>query len=145
MPWGALVNILEKTQSVASLKLSPSQIIGPLISFIQSPSQAIQQLGTELLSHLLEQEHFQQDITTKSAVVPLVQHAGIGILNLQQTAIKSLESISMSWPNAVTDAGGIFELSKVIIQDDPSLAMNYGNQQVWFYQIFCDLIKNTTL
>lgn len=115
----ALVNILEKPQSLASLKLTPSQIIGPLLSFLESPSQAIQQLGTELLSHLLEQEHFQQDITTKNAVVPLVQLAGIGILSLQQTAIKALESISTSWPKAVADAGGIFELSKVIVQDDP--------------------------
>ncbi|KAL6317144.1 hypothetical protein AAG906_029896 [Vitis piasezkii] len=105
----ALVNILEKPQSLATLKLTPSQ----------SPSQAIQQLGTELLSHLLAQEHFQQDITTKNAVVPLVQLAGIGILNLQQTAIKALENISISWPKAVADAGGIFELAKVIIQDDP--------------------------
>ncbi|XP_077214224.1 CELLULOSE SYNTHASE INTERACTIVE 3 [Tasmannia lanceolata] len=115
----ALVNILEKPQSLATLRLTPSQVIEPLISFLESPSQAIQQLGTELLSHLLEQEHFQQDITTKNAVVPLVQLAGIGILNLQQTAIKALESISMSWPKAVADAGGIFELSKVIIQDEP--------------------------
>ncbi|XP_020245121.1 protein CELLULOSE SYNTHASE INTERACTIVE 3 [Asparagus officinalis] len=95
---GALVNILEKPQSLASLKLSPSEIIGPLISFLESPSQSIQELGT---------------------VVPLVQLAGIGILSLQQTAIRALESISMSWPKAVADAGGIFELSKVIIQDDP--------------------------
>ncbi|XXG60675.1 hypothetical protein AAC387_Pa04g2519 [Persea americana] len=115
----ALVNILEKPQSLATLKLTPSQVIEPLISFLESPSQAIQQLGTELLSHLLAQEHFQQDITTKNAVVPLVQLAGIGILSLQQTAVKSLESISMSWPKAVADAGGIFELSKVIIQDEP--------------------------
>ncbi|KAJ6817246.1 protein CELLULOSE SYNTHASE INTERACTIVE 3 [Iris pallida] len=115
----ALVNILEKPQSLATLKLTPSQVIKPLISFLESPSQAIQQLGTELLSHLLEQEHFQHDITTKNAVVPLVQLAGIGILSLQQTAIKALESISMSWPKAVADAGGIFELSKVIVQDDP--------------------------
>ena len=115
----ALVNILEKPQSLATLKLTPSQVIEPLISFLESPSQAIQQLGTELLSHLLEQEHFQQDITTKNAVVPLVQLAGIGILNLQQTAIKALENISISWPKAVADAGGIFELAKVIIQDDP--------------------------
>ncbi|KAK9271196.1 hypothetical protein L1049_026786 [Liquidambar formosana] len=105
----ALVNILEKPQSLATLKLTPSQVIEPLISFLESPSQAIQQLGTELLSHLLAQEHFQQDITTKNAVVPLVQLAGIGILNLQQTAIKSLENISISWPKAVADAGGIFE------------------------------------
>ncbi|PON94615.1 Coatomer beta subunit [Trema orientale] len=115
----ALVNILEKPQSLATLKLTPSQVIEPLISFLQSPSQAIQQLGTELLSHLLAQEHFQQDITTKNAVVPLVQLAGIGILDLQQTAIKALEKISVSWPKAVADAGGIFELAKVIIQDDP--------------------------
>ncbi|KAG9457105.1 hypothetical protein H6P81_001613 [Aristolochia fimbriata] len=115
----ALVNILEKPQSLTTLKLTPSQVIEPLISFLESPSQAIQQLGTELLSHLLAQEHFQQDITTKNAVIPLVQLAGIGILNLQQTAIKALESISTSWPKAVADAGGIFELSKVIIQDDP--------------------------
>ncbi|XP_065012176.1 protein CELLULOSE SYNTHASE INTERACTIVE 3-like [Musa acuminata AAA Group] len=115
----ALVNILEKPQSLTALKLTPSQVIEPLISFLESPSQAIQQLGTELLSHLLEQEHFQQDITTKNAIVPLVQLAGIGILSLQQTAIKALESISLSWPKAVADAGGIFELSKVIIQDDP--------------------------
>lgn len=115
----ALVNILEKPQSLASLKLTPSQVIEPLISFLESPSQDIQQLGTELLSHLLAQEHFQQDITTKNAVVPLVRLAGIGILNLQQTAIKALEKISTSWPKAVADAGGIFELAKVIIQDDP--------------------------
>lgn len=115
----ALVNILEKPQSLATLKLTPSQVIEPLISFLESPSQAIQQLGTELLSHLLAQEHFQQDITTKNAVVPLVRLAGIGILNLQQTAISALEKISTSWPKAVADAGGIFELAKVIIQDDP--------------------------
>ncbi|KAL0917706.1 hypothetical protein M5K25_012787 [Dendrobium thyrsiflorum] len=115
----ALVNILEKPQSLAILKSTPSQVIEPLISFLESPSQAIQQLGTELLSHLLEQEHFQQDITTKNAVIPLVQLAGIGILSLQQTAIKSLESISLSWPKAVADAGGMLELSKVIVQDDP--------------------------
>ena len=72
-----------------------------------------------MLSHLLEQEHFKQDITTKNAIVPLVQLAGIGILSLQQTAIKALESISLSWPEAVADAGGIFELARVIIQDEP--------------------------
>ncbi|XP_051124073.1 protein CELLULOSE SYNTHASE INTERACTIVE 3 isoform X2 [Andrographis paniculata] len=115
----ALVNILEKPQSLSAMKLTPSEVIEPLISFLESPSQAIQQLGTELLSHLLALEHYKQDITTKGAVVPLVQLAGIGILNLQQTAIKALENVSLSWPKAVSDAGGIFELSKVIIQEDP--------------------------
>ncbi|CAE5964457.1 unnamed protein product [Arabidopsis arenosa] len=85
----------------------------------KSSSQAIQQLGAELLSHFLTMEDFQQDITTQSAVVPLVRLAGIGILSLQETAIKALEKISASWPKAVLDAGGIFELSKVILQEDP--------------------------
>ncbi|KAJ8450303.1 hypothetical protein Cgig2_004760 [Carnegiea gigantea] len=115
----ALVNVLEKPQSLTTLKLTPSQVIEPLISFLESPSQAIQQLSSELLCHLLAQDHFQQDITTKNAVIPLVQLAGIGILNLQQTAVKALEKISLMWPKAIADAGGIFELSKVIIQDDP--------------------------
>ncbi|KAI4388085.1 hypothetical protein MLD38_000450 [Melastoma candidum] len=115
----ALVNILEKPQSLAILELTPSQAIEPLISLLESPSLAIQQLGTELLSHLLAQEHFQQDITTKNAVVPLVRLAGIGVLNLQKTAIKALEKLSKAWPKAVVLAGGIFELSKVIKQDDP--------------------------
>ncbi|XP_058089921.1 protein CELLULOSE SYNTHASE INTERACTIVE 3-like [Magnolia sinica] len=118
----ALVNILEKPQSLTTLRLTPGKVIEPLISFLKSPSLAIQQLGTELLSHILAHEQFQQDITTKNAVGPLVQLAGIGILNLQQTAIKALESISTNWPKAVADAGGIFELSKVILQDDQQLS-----------------------
>ena len=54
-----LVNILEKSQSLATLKLTPSQVIESHISFSEFISQAIQQLGTKLLSHLLAQEHFQ--------------------------------------------------------------------------------------
>ncbi|KAJ3671644.1 hypothetical protein LUZ60_007723 [Juncus effusus] len=115
----ALINILEKPQSLTNLHLTPSQVIEPLIVFLESPSPAIQQLGTEVLMHLLEQEHFKKDITTKSAVVPLVQLAGIGILSIQQTAIRALENISLTWPKAVAESGGIFELSKVILQNDP--------------------------
>lgn len=115
----ALVNILEKPQSLDIFKLTPGEVIEPLISFLESPSQAIQQLGTELLSHLLAREHFQQDITSKTAIIPLVRLAGTGILNLQETAIKALENLSLIWPKALAEAGGIFELAKVIIQDDP--------------------------
>ncbi|XP_010539659.1 PREDICTED: uncharacterized protein LOC104813670 [Tarenaya hassleriana] len=115
----ALVNILERPQSLAAFNLTPAEAIVPLISFLESPSQAIQQLGAELLSHFLSMEDFQQDITTQNAVVPLVQLAGIGIHSLQQTAIRALENISATWPKAVLDAGGIFELSKVILQEDP--------------------------
>ncbi|KAL5993173.1 hypothetical protein ACLOJK_014096 [Asimina triloba] len=112
----ALVNILEKRQSPA-VQLTPSEVIEPLICFLKSPSQAIQQLSTELLSHILAQDHFQQDITAKNAVVPLVQLVGIGMPNLQQAIIKAVESISRSWPKAVADAGGITVLSKLISED----------------------------
>ncbi|KAG6388657.1 hypothetical protein SASPL_150089 [Salvia splendens] len=115
----ALVNILEKPHSLSALKLSPSQVIEPLTSFLESPSQAIQQLGAELLSHLLAQEHFKKDITTRNAIAPLVHLAGLGIFNIQKTAIKALESISFSWPKAVYDAGGIVEISKVLVQNNP--------------------------
>ncbi|CAN6931896.1 unnamed protein product [Brassica oleracea var. botrytis] len=115
----ALVNILEKQQNLEAFSFTPSEAIVPLISFLESSSQAIQQLGAELLSHFLTMEDFQKDITTQSAVVPLVRLAGIGILSIQETAIKALEKISASWPKSVLDAGGIFELSKVILQEDP--------------------------
>ena len=46
----------------------------------------------------------------------LVQLAGIEILNFKQTATKALEKNFTNWTKAVTDAGGIFELAKVIIQ-----------------------------
>ncbi|CAN1240117.1 Protein CELLULOSE SYNTHASE INTERACTIVE 3 [Linum grandiflorum] len=115
----ALVNILEKPQCLSTLRLTPSQTIEPLISFLESPTRELQHVGTELLSHLLAQEHFQQDIMTKEAVVPLVRLAGIGILTLQETAVGALEKITSSWPKEVADAGGIVELSKIIVQDDP--------------------------
>ncbi|CAL1362459.1 unnamed protein product [Linum trigynum] len=56
---------------------------------------------------------------TKNAVVPLVRLAGIGILTLQQTAVAALEKISTTWPQEVADTGGIHEISKLIVQDDP--------------------------
>jgi len=114
----ALVNVLEKPHSLTPLELTPQKVIEPLISFLESPSQAIQRLSSELLCHLLNHEHLRQDATTKYAIIPLIQLLGIRILNLQQTALKALEKISLAWPKAIADAGGIFELSKIIIQDD---------------------------
>jgi hypothetical protein len=38
---------------------------------------------------------------------------------LQKKAIKALERASKSWPDAVANAGGILELSQVIVQDNP--------------------------
>ncbi|CAN1268725.1 Protein CELLULOSE SYNTHASE INTERACTIVE 3 [Linum perenne] len=115
----AIVNILEKPECLTTLRLTPSQTIEPLISFLESPTQELQHVGTDLLSHLLAQEHFQQDIMTNDAVVPLVRLAGIGILALQEIAVSALDKITSSWPKEVVDAGGIFQLSKIIVQDDP--------------------------
>lgn len=114
-----IVNILKKSQRFAHLKLTPDQAIEPLILFLESPSQSVQQLAAELLSHLLAEEYFQRDVSTQQAVAPLVRLAGVGIQSLQEKAIKALESASASWPNAIADSGGIMELTKVIIQDEP--------------------------
>ncbi|KAH7422106.1 hypothetical protein KP509_13G090700 [Ceratopteris richardii] len=115
----ALVNILEKPQRSAMECLTPNQAIEPLVPLLDSPSQTVQQLAAELLSLLLVQEQFQRDVITQYAIVPLVRITGLGVQNLQQKAIKALEKASKSWPNAVADAGGIIELSKVIVQSDP--------------------------
>eukprot|EP00250_Pteridium_aquilinum_P021587 c25167_g2_i1 orf=475-6879(+) len=114
-----LVNILEKPQRTSIQSLTPNQAIEPLVPLLDSPSQTVQQLAAELLSLLLAQEQFQRDIITQHAIVPLVRITGLGVQSLQQKAIKALERASKSWPNAVADAGGIIELSKVIVQADP--------------------------
>ncbi|KAI5082947.1 hypothetical protein GOP47_0002690 [Adiantum capillus-veneris] len=114
-----LVNILEKPQRSSMERLTPNQAIEPLVPLLDSPSQTVQQLAAELLSLLLVQEQFQRDVITQHAIVPLVRITGLGVQSLQQKAIKALEKASKSWPNAVADAGGIIELSKVIVQADP--------------------------
>ncbi|EFJ29879.1 hypothetical protein SELMODRAFT_90812 [Selaginella moellendorffii] len=114
-----LVNILEKPQRVANLNLSPNQAVEPLVLLLDSASQPVQQLAAELLSLLLAEEHFQKDIVTQLAVAPLVKLVGAAVQGLQQKALKALEWASNSWPNAVADAGGIAEISKVILQVDP--------------------------
>ncbi|KAH7284763.1 hypothetical protein KP509_34G069600 [Ceratopteris richardii] len=114
-----LVNILEKPQCMEAQSLTPNQCIEPLVPLLDSSSQTVQQLAAELLSHLLVQEQFQRDIITQQAIVPLVRILGIGVQSLQQKAVKALERASNSWPNAVADAGGIIELSKVIMQTNP--------------------------
>lgn len=114
-----LVNILEKPQCLAMQNLTPSQGIEPLVPLLDSSSQTVQQLAAELLSHLLVQEQFQRDTITQQAIVPLVRIVGLGVQSLQQKAVKALERASKSWPNAVADAGGIIELSKVIMQVNP--------------------------
>lgn len=116
-----LVNILENPQRRATYKLTPSQAVEPLIPLLDSPSQAVQQLAAELLSHLLLEEYLQRDMITQQAIGPLVQVLGSGMSTLQQKAIKALESVSLSWPNAIADVGGVAELSKVILQADPPL------------------------
>lgn len=116
-----LVNILESPQRRATYKLTPSQAVEPLIPLLDSPSQAVQQLAAELLSHLLLEEYLQRDMITQQAIGPLVQVLGSGMPSLQQKAIKALVSVSLSWPNAIAEVGGVLELSKVILQADPPL------------------------
>lgn len=116
-----LVNILEQTECRADYNLTPHQAVEPVIALLDSPTQPVQQLAAELLSHLLLDEHLQKDPITEQAVGPLIQILGSGVHVLQQRAIKALVNISLTWPNTIAKEGGVYELSKVILQADPPL------------------------
>ncbi|XP_010099944.2 protein CELLULOSE SYNTHASE INTERACTIVE 1 [Morus notabilis] len=116
-----LVNILEHPQCRADYTLTSHQAIEPLIPLLDSPSPAVQQLAAELLSHLLSEEHLQKDPVTQQVIGPLIRVLGSGIHILQQRAVKALVSIALTWPNEIAKEGGVVEISKVILQSDPSL------------------------
>lgn len=116
-----LVNILEHPQCRAEHTLTSHQAIEPLIPLLDSPAPAVQQLAAELLSNLLLEEHLQKDPATQQVIGPLVRVLGSGIHILQQRAVKALVSIALTWPNEIAKEGGVNELSKVILQADPSL------------------------
>lgn len=116
-----LVNILEHPQCRAEYNLSSQQAVEPVIALLDSPTQTVQQLAAELLSHLLLEEHLQKDSITQQAIGPLVQALGSGVPIVQQRAIKALVNIALSWPSAIAKEGGVYELSKVIMQVDPPL------------------------
>ncbi|RDX76310.1 Protein CELLULOSE SYNTHASE INTERACTIVE 1, partial [Mucuna pruriens] len=99
-----LVNILEHPQCRADYTLTSHQAIEPLIPLLDSPISTVQQLAAELLSHLLLEEHLQKDPVTQ-----------------QQRAVKALVSIALIWPNEIAKEGGVIEISKVILQADPSI------------------------
>eukprot|EP00250_Pteridium_aquilinum_P022148 c25309_g1_i1 orf=408-6686(-) len=110
-----LITIVGNSQHLANYKLSPSQPINNLILLLDSPSQPVQQLASELFSHLLVERRLDQSVITKKVVVSLVQLAADGI----QKAVFALETASTVLPLAVAEAGGILEVSKVITQLDP--------------------------
>ncbi|KAK7247459.1 hypothetical protein RIF29_42342 [Crotalaria pallida] len=116
-----LVNILEHPQCRADHRLTSHQVIEPLIPLLDSPISAVQQLAAELLSHLLLEEHLQKDPVTQQVIGPLIQCLGSGIPILQQRAVKALVGIALTWPNEIAKEGGVIEISKVILQADPSL------------------------
>ncbi|KAK7311151.1 hypothetical protein RJT34_09090 [Clitoria ternatea] len=116
-----LVNILEHPQCRADYSLTSHQAIGPLIPLLDSPISAVQQLAAELLSHLLLEEHLQKDLVTQQVIGPLIRVLGSGIHILQQRAVKALVSIALIWPNEIAKEGGVIEISKVILQADPSI------------------------
>ncbi|EFH63384.1 hypothetical protein ARALYDRAFT_338989 [Arabidopsis lyrata subsp. lyrata] len=107
-----IANILEKPMVLESLKMASSAIIMPLIPLLESESIAVQNATTELLTSLLEMQRFQEEITTKNLIAPLVKLVGIRVRNLQEIALMGLEKSSVTWTKEVADAGGIQELSK---------------------------------
>ncbi|KAM3709788.1 hypothetical protein ACJW31_02G200200 [Castanea mollissima] len=116
-----LVNILEHPQCRADYRLTSHRAIEPLIPLLDSPASAVQQLAAELLSHLLLEEHLQKDSVTQQVIGPLIRVLGSGIHILQQRAVKALVSLALTWPNEIAKEGGVTEISKVILQADPSL------------------------
>ncbi|QCD84732.1 vacuolar protein 8 [Vigna unguiculata] len=116
-----LVNILEHPKCRADHSLTSRQVIEPLIPLLDSSISAVQQLAAELLSHLLLEERLQKDPVTQQAIGPLIRVLGSGIHILQQRAVKALVSIALTWPNEIAKEGGVIEISKVILQADPSL------------------------
>ncbi|KAF8095137.1 hypothetical protein N665_0339s0008 [Sinapis alba] len=120
----AVANILEKPMVLESIKMASSAIITPLIPLLESEPISVQHAAAELLTSLLESQRFQEEIATKDLIVPLVKLAGIGVRNLQETALMGLEKSSITWTQEVADAEGIQELSKVIIDEDPQLPVS---------------------
>uniref|UniRef100_A0A0E0L9I1 C2 domain-containing protein n=1 Tax=Oryza punctata TaxID=4537 RepID=A0A0E0L9I1_ORYPU len=116
-----LVNILEHPECRADYNLTPRQTIEPVISLLNSSPPAVQQLAAELLSHLILEENLQKDTITELAIPPLIQVLSSGLPNLQQRAIKALANLALAWPNTIAKEGGVFELSKVLLQSDPPL------------------------
>ncbi|AQL01006.1 binding [Zea mays] len=116
-----LVNILEHPECRADYNLTPRQTIEPVITLLNSSPPAVQQLAAELLSHLLLEDNLQKDTITEQAITPLIQVLSSGLPNLQQRAIKALANLAIAWPNTIAKEGGVFELSKVLLQSDPPL------------------------
>ena len=116
-----LVNILEHPQCRADYNLTSHQTIEPLIPLLDSQAPVVQQLAAELLSYLLMEEHLQKDPVTQQVIGPLIRVLSSGIHILQQRAVKALVSIALIWPIEIAKEGGVSELSKVILQADPSI------------------------
>lgn len=116
-----LVNILEHPHCRADHNLTSHQSIEPVIPLLDSNVPAVQQLAAELLSHLLLEENLQKDPLTQQVIAPLIKALGSGTHILQQRGIKALVGIALIWPNEIAKEGGVIELSKVILQVDPSL------------------------
>ncbi|KAG7594229.1 Armadillo-type fold [Arabidopsis thaliana x Arabidopsis arenosa] len=134
----AIANILEKPMVLESLKMASSAIIMPLIPLLESESIAVQNATTELLTSLLEMQHFQEEITTKNLIAPLVKLVGIRVRNLQEIALMGLEKSSVTWTKEVADAGGIQELSKVIIDEDSQLPVYLWESAAF---ILCNILR----
>ncbi|KAH7284075.1 hypothetical protein KP509_34G038500 [Ceratopteris richardii] len=110
-----LLTIIGGSQQLVNYKLSPNQPIQNLILLLDSPSQQVQQLASELFSHLLVERKLDENVITKKVVLALVQLTVQGM----HKAVFALETASTVLPQEVAEAGGIQELSKVIMQLDP--------------------------
>ncbi|CAO2827798.1 unnamed protein product [Amaranthus hypochondriacus] len=128
----AFADLLRILTNNATIAKGPSaaKVIEPLFMLLSwsdlgpDGQHSALQLAAELLSHLLLEENLQKDPLTQQIIGSLVRALGSGssrIHILQQRAIKALVGIALIWPNEIAKEGGVIELSKVILQADPSL------------------------
>eukprot|EP00850_Spirogloea_muscicola_P022561 SM000301S11764 [mRNA] locus=s301:97323:108720:+ [translate_table: standard] len=110
----ALTNMLEKPARLAAIDFQPALAIGPLLPLMCSKSLAVKQLSSALVAHLLSLEHFQRDTSAQGAMLPLVRLLASDMEALQKEGLRGLDHACTSWPNAIADAGGVEELSRLV-------------------------------
>eukprot|EP00850_Spirogloea_muscicola_P016341 SM000132S26856 [mRNA] locus=s132:15143:26031:- [translate_table: standard] len=110
----ALTNMLEKPARLAAIDFQPALAIGPLLPLMGSKSLAVKQLSSALVAHLLSLEHFQRDTSAQGAMLPLVRLLASDMEALQKEGLRGLDHACTSWPNAIADAGGVEELSRLV-------------------------------
>ena len=116
-----LVNILEKPGRLETIDLDPEAALSPLMPLLNSPSLVVQQLSAGLLGRLMAVERFQQHPYTASVAPSLGKLLGSDLESLRAEGLKALELASKGCAPAISEAGGIEELSRLVATAPPPM------------------------